>query len=83
MTDKTMTLEIISADDVLYSGEVQSVTLPGEMGKFTVLKDHAPIISVLVKGAVVLRDSDGKEKSFDVKGGLVDVNDNRISVCVY
>lgn len=83
MTDKTMTLEIISADNVLYSGEVQSVTLPGEMGKFTVLKDHAPIISVLVNGAVVFRDSGGEEKSFDVKGGLVDVNDNRISVCVY
>lgn len=83
MTDKTMTLEIISADNVLYSGEVQSVTLPGEMGKFTVLKDHAPIISVLVKGAVVFRDSGGEEKSFDVKGGLVDVNDNQISVCVY
>ncbi|MBD5205413.1 MAG: F0F1 ATP synthase subunit epsilon [Bacteroidales bacterium] len=78
-----MTLEIISAHEVTFSGEVTAVTLPGEMGSFTVLKDHAPLISVLVKGSVVYTDASGSKGSFDIAGGLADVNDNVISVCVY
>lgn len=78
-----MTLEIISAHEVTFTGEVSSVTLPGELGQFTVLKDHAPLISVLVKGIVKYTDASGAQGSFDIAGGLADVNDNVISVCVY
>lgn len=78
-----MTLEIISAESILFSGEAVAVTLPGELGSFTVLNNHAPIISVLVKGKIVYRDSSDAEHSFDVRGGLVDVNNNRVSVCIY
>ncbi len=77
-----MKLEIISAYDILYSGETDSVTLPGELGSFTVLKDHAPIISVLIEGKIVFH-SENEVKDFDIKGGLVDVNNNKIAVCVY
>lgn len=78
-----MKLEIMSAHEISYSGDVTSVTLPGEMGSFTVLKDHAPIISVLDKGAVKFTEISGDERSVDIAGGLADVNDNVISVCVY
>lgn len=78
-----MTLEIISAHEVSFSGEVSSVTLPGKLGQFTVLKDHAPIISVLVKGEVKYTDMDGNRHEVPVSGGLADVNHNRISVCIY
>ncbi len=78
-----MKLEIISAHEVSFSGEVTSVTLPGEVGQFTVLKDHAPIISVLVKGTVKYTDAKGNPGSFEIAGGLADVNNNVISVCVY
>lgn len=78
-----MTLEIISAHEVMFSGEVTSVTLPGEIGQFTVLKDHAPIISVLVKGLVKYTDAKGSAGQFEIAGGLADVNNNVISVCVY
>ncbi|MDE7180406.1 MAG: ATP synthase F1 subunit epsilon [Muribaculaceae bacterium] len=78
-----MTLEIISAHEIVFSGEVSSVTLPGELGQFTVLKDHAPLISVLVKGPVKYTDAKGEKGSFEIAGGLADVNDNVISVCVY
>ena len=47
-----MTLEILSPERTLYSGEVERVTLPGALGEFTVLRRHAPIISALVKGEV-------------------------------
>lgn len=78
-----MTLEIISAHEVTFTGEATSVTLPGVMGQFTVLKDHAPIISVLTKGMVKYTGTDGEKNEIAIGGGLADVNDNKISVCVY
>ena len=78
-----MKLEIISANEVSYTGEVSSVTLPGTLGSFTVLKDHAPLISVLTKGNVKFVQTDGNSKSVPVAGGIADVNNNVISVCVY
>ncbi len=78
-----MTLEIISAHEVMFKGGADSVTLPGELGQFTVLRNHAPIISVLVEGKVSYRTSDGSEKDLSIKGGIADVENNVVSVCVY
>lgn len=78
-----MTLEIISPNEILFKGEAQSVTLPGELGSFTVLRNHASLISVLKTGAVLYRTPQGEEVSVDIKGGLVDVDNNVVSVCVY
>lgn len=78
-----MTLEIISPQEVVFKGDTESVTLPGALGKFTVLKNHAPLISVLVEGNIVYRTSAGDEKSFSIKGGLADVDNNVVSVCIY
>lgn len=78
-----MKLEIISAHEVTFSGDVTSVTMPGQLGSFTVLKNHAPLISVLVKGDIKYTDTSGESHDFAISGGLTDVNDNRISVCVY
>lgn len=78
-----MTLTIISSHSVLFSGEADAVTLPGVQGSFTVLNNHAPIISVLVKGKVICKMADGETKEIEVKGGLADVADNKIAVCVY
>ena len=78
-----MTLEIISAHEVMFKGEADSVTLPGELGQFTVLRNHAPIVSVLVEGKVSYRTSDGSEKDLSIKGGIADVENNVVSVCIY
>lgn len=78
-----MTLEIISAHEVTFKGEAVSVTLPGMLGSFTVLKNHAALISVLVKGNVRYTTPEGEEKSLSVEGGIADVNNNVVSVCVY
>lgn len=78
-----MTLEIISPNSVVFKGEAEMVTLPGELGSFTVLKNHASLISVLVKGKVVYRIPDGSEHSFDIVGGLADIDNNVISVCIF
>ncbi|MDE6559187.1 MAG: ATP synthase F1 subunit epsilon [Muribaculaceae bacterium] len=78
-----MTLELISSHEILFKGEAESVTLPGSLGSFTVLKNHAPLISVLQAGQVRYRTPEGKEESVAIKGGLVDVDNNVIAVCVY
>lgn len=78
-----MTLTVISSYSTLFSGEAESVTFPGVKGSFTVLNNHAPLISVLVAGNIVFKMSDGTSKEIEVKGGLVDIAGNKISVCVY
>ncbi|MDE7159836.1 MAG: ATP synthase F1 subunit epsilon [Muribaculaceae bacterium] len=78
-----MTLEIISSHEVLYKGDADMVTLPGEMGRFTVLRNHASIISVLVPGDIRFRKEGDKEHSYHINGGLVDVDNNVVSVCIY
>ena len=78
-----MTLEIISPQEVVFKGDAESVTLPGELGKFTVLKNHAPLISVLVEGTIAYRTPSGEENTYPIKGGLADVDNNVISVCIY
>lgn len=78
-----MKLEIISAEQIVFQGDVTQVTLPGELGSFTVLKNHASLISVLVPGKVVYKGIDGVEHSQEVKGGLADIDNNVVSVCIY
>ena len=78
-----MTLEIISANEILFKGDAESVTLPGAMGSFTVLKNHAPLISVLNSGRISYRSADSTENFIDIKGGLADVDNNVIAVCIY
>ena len=77
-----MKLEIISPSEIMFSGEVESVTLPGKEGSFTVLNNHASLIAVLKAGKVTYANLQG-ENTLDIKGGLVDVDNNHIAVCVY
>ncbi len=75
-------LRVLSPQQLLYEGQVKSVTLPGASSPFTVLDGHAPIISSLESGKVVCTDNDGQQHSFESKGGFVEVKDNMVSVCI-
>lgn len=77
-----MTLRIISSDDTIFEGAVESVTLPGTVGSFTVLKNHASLVSTLTAGIIAYSSTQG-DGSFDISGGVVDVDNNIVSVCVY
>jgi len=74
-----MNLEILTPDKKIFEGEVRSVTLPGTMGSFEVLNDHAPIISTLDDGKLIVRSA-AKEEVFFVKGGVVEVLNNQVMV---
>lgn len=78
-----MTLRIISAEDVLFEGDVTMVRLPGGNGEFTVLKNHAAIVSTLTQGNVMYTHADdGVTETRPVDGGIVKVEDNVVAVCV-
>ncbi len=73
-----MKIEIITPDRNIYSGEIRSVRVPGRKGSFQVLKDHAPIISTLDAGTVIIADDQGNEVRFEITGGVIEVKRNRI-----
>jgi F-type H+-transporting ATPase subunit epsilon len=75
-----MELEIISPDKKLFTGEVKSVKLPGADGSFGVLNRHAPIISSLKKGVVKVIDNSNAVHNFEIKGGVVEVQNNKMIV---
>ncbi|MBO4442893.1 MAG: ATP synthase F1 subunit epsilon [Bacteroidaceae bacterium] len=74
-------LRIIAPDRLVYEGEVEFVTLPGTMGSFTVLDNHAPIISSLETGKIIYKDANGNA-DITVKSGFAEVQNNVLSVCV-
>lgn len=77
-----MTLKIISAEDIVFQGEVSVVHLPGSMGAFTVLPGHASLISTLTPGTVRYTTSEGEQKA-EITGGIADVDNNIVSICIY
>ncbi len=76
-----MIVKIVSPEKTLYESEaVDSVMLPGEVGRFEVLQNHAPIVSLLVAGEVVCRAAE--PFTMQVTGGFVEVANNVVSICV-
>ena len=76
-----MILKIVSPERVIYKGEVQMVKLPGTVGQFTVLENHAPLVSTLTPGQIVYKGAE-EENSVQIRGGVVDVRDNNVVVCI-
>ena len=77
-----MKLEILTPEKILFSGEVESVTLPGTLGSFQVLEDHAPIISSLAKGKLSFVTPKNELVELLIGDGFVEVNNNKVTVCI-
>ncbi len=75
-------LKIVSPERVEFEGEVLSVIVPGTLGRFEILENHAPIISSLEKGVVERQTLDGERTQIDIIGGFVEVQKNKVSICV-
>ncbi|WP_298478977.1 F0F1 ATP synthase subunit epsilon [uncultured Maribacter sp.] len=89
-----MYLEIVSPEATLFAGEVTSVTVPGINGEFEMLKDHAPIVSLLqggnvkVDGNITIQEEYQSKFSKDDKGrtilpiisGTIEMKDNKVIV---
>lgn len=73
-------LKIVSLKEVVYNDYVDSVTLPTASGEITVLPNHAPLISHLAKGTILVR-FEGKDTPFEIAGGFMEVSgDSRMTV---
>ena len=76
-----MKIRIITPSELLFEGDVESVTLPGTLGSFTVLDMHAPIVSSLESGKVVVKTANGAQE-YALNSGFVEVKNNNIIVCI-
>jgi len=76
-----MRLEILTPDQVIFSGEnVYLVQLPGIDGSFEIMNDHAPLISVLKKGEIKVLIKDHDPQFFSIKGGVIEVLNNSVQI---
>ncbi len=74
-----LNLEIVTPDKPIFNEEVESVTIPGTMGGFQILKDHAPLISTFDVGIITV-NSGSETAYFSTSGGTVEVNNNKVLV---
>jgi F-type H+-transporting ATPase subunit epsilon len=75
-----MQLEIIKPDSNVFKGEATSVVLPGLDGSLGILNNHAPLITTLKAGTIKVKTNEGKELSFEVRGGTVEMLNNVLTV---
>ncbi len=77
-----MKVEIVTPGSTIFTGDqVQLVQLPGIDGSFELLSNHAPLISVLQKGRVKILNKGEKEPQFfEIKGGVVEVLNNKVLI---
>lgn len=73
-------LIIYSPERIVLEKMVSKVSLPGTLGRFMVLKNHAPLISSLEEGRIIYV-SDNVEGNVDIASGFVEIADNKVTVC--
>ena len=75
-----MNIEIITPDTTIFTGTASLIQLPGIDGLFEILNNHAPLISVLKKGRIKIKNEKDKEEFFEIKGGVVEVLKNKVLI---
>ena len=74
-----MKVDIISADRIVYSDDVDAIIVPGAEGYLGILPHHAPLITAINPGDITIR-KDGAETILPVSGGFIEVIDNKVTV---
>ncbi len=77
-----MTLEILTPEKKIFSGEVYGVQLPGIDGSFEVLDKHAPLVSALKSGKLKILKDKNNTDIFTIQSGFVEVLNNKATVLV-
>jgi F-type H+-transporting ATPase subunit epsilon len=75
-----MTVEILTPEKSLFTGEAKLIQLPGADGSFELMNNHAPIISTLAEGKIKVVEANGNKLFFDILGGMVEMSSNKITV---
>lgn len=82
MTNQQLYLEIVTPEKMIFSKNVTSVNFPGEIGSFSILKLHAPLIAALKEGEIKVMDQFSEEFTFNCKSGVVECLENKITVLI-
>lgn len=77
-----MTLEILTPERKIFSGEVYGVQLPGIAGSFEVLEKHAPLVSALKAGKLKILNDKTSTSLYNIQSGFVEVINNKTTVLV-
>ena len=81
MTNK-FELSIISAESKVFEGKVENILVPGMVGDFLVLSNHAPCISSIRPGFLEFSEGTSDKQRYFVSGGIIEVINNTVSVLV-
>ena len=76
----TIHVDVVSAEEAIFSGEARFVALPGEAGELGIYPRHTPLITRIKPGAVRIEKEDGTEEFVFVAGGLLEVQPNCVTV---
>jgi len=77
---KTIHAQVLTPEGAMFEGSILGITVPGASGSFQMLYNHAPIVSSLDVGQVVIKKTDGSEIIFAVSGGFVEMSDNHVTL---
>ena len=77
---KTMQVDVVSAEELIYSGLATFVALPGEFGELGIYPRHTPLISRIRAGSVRIQKPDGEEEFVFVAGGILEVQPDSVTV---
>ncbi|MDT9000051.1 F0F1 ATP synthase subunit epsilon [Paucibacter sp. APW11] len=76
----TIHVDVVSAEESIFSGEAKFVALPGENGELGILPQHTPLITRIKPGAVRIERADGGEEFVFVAGGILEVQPGTVTV---
>ena len=77
---KTFQVDIVSAEQQIFSGAAQMVIAPGEAGELGILPEHAPLLTRIKPGTVRIQQPGGEEEVIYVSGGMMEVQPDRVTV---
>ncbi len=80
MAAQTFHLTVITPDQIFFEGQVGSIIAPGGAGSLGVLANHAPLLSTLEPGRLVLTKSDGKKQTLTIGPGFLDILNNEVTL---
>lgn len=75
-----MYLEIITPEKKIFEGSVKIIQLPGSMGSFEIMHNHAPIVSTLSEGTIKIISENNEKTFIEIIGGVVETMKNKIIV---
>ncbi len=75
-----LNIEIITPNKVVFKGEIISVTVPGVKGRFQILKNHAPLVSIFEIGKIEVVTPDKNSSFYATGGGTIEVLNNNVLI---